>query len=462
MSRQVDSRDDLSIGLFCGQSFDSLQFHEVRGDTSSVASRQRGYNRNSLGSFNVSPIKVECERRLSINAGTCDFSNVGYPSTQARTTETWAWLGPPVDPRQILCSLSFLFEKFEYLLVDMERDQSHMEAHRNSDFCTALRRIDSAVCGFGGTALGSRRSSQSIFRLKSDGSKDEYETVLRDRYHLEQNKISWGLEENPPVKVDNAGTVGQPLFSENQKKSPTACSRKILEDTESESRGVKYLCKLCKQPKQNHICPYEKSMQRSIGVMVYPAVNSFASDEPGTIAAPLSKMNNYTYNYDLGENNESPCASQTFEDTITVTPESLRAHGFLSGLTGPSTACNKRKMDDWAIPKVNKVFVSSVRLRPEQYRSVENRNLGAFRYPSIPLTFPERKKLSDSLFYLAKEVPELTAGCASLLRIARQRNDWDQAVAELLVQFVIGCYCSQTDFRLDGLQQYMLALGISC
>lgn len=64
----------------------------------------------------------------------------------------------------------------------------------------------------------------------------------------------------------------------------------------SQEKGtkVKYRCKLCGQPKQNHTCSYQSAMVRSIGTMVYPAVNAFVSNEPGRLAPALSEMNNFT------------------------------------------------------------------------------------------------------------------------------------------------------------------------
>ena len=122
-------------------------------------------------------------------------------------------------------------------------------------------------------------------------------------------------------------------------------------------------------------------------------------------------------------------------------------------------------------------FVASVHLRPEHYRAVTPQtsqaekkekdaptttSTTAYQYPAMPLTFAERKRLSDTLFFLSKEIPSMTADCAAALREARKNNDWDLAVAELLTQVVVGLYCGEGDVRLDGLQRYLLALGISC
>lgn len=56
----------------------------------------------------------------------------------------------------------------------------------------------------------------------------------------------------------------------------------------------------------------------------------------------------------------------------------------------------------------------------------------------------------------------MTRDCGAVLREARERDDWDQAVSELLTQVVVGLYCGEGDTQLDGLRQYLLTLGVSC
>jgi hypothetical protein len=109
-------------------------------------------------------------------------------------------------------------------------------------------------------------------------------------------------------------------------------------------------------------------------------------------------------------------------------------------------------------------FIEAVPLRPEQYRAVTSSKIpeGAFQYPTVPLSYFERKKLVDTLFVLCRHIPNLTDECSSILCDARMRGLWDLAVAEMLAQVVVGIYCQEGDRRLDGLQQYLLYLGISC
>jgi hypothetical protein len=149
---------------------------------------------------------------------------------------------------------------------------------------------------------------------------------------MKENCISWDVELHeviaPPVNVggkNKVGVTGTPGSSKNKqigvfkKGEMTPHSLKycapVTPHTPSASHGsageasapstpgqsltekgtkIKYRCKLCGQPKQNHSCPYESSVVRSIGTMVYPAVNAFVSNEPGRLAPALSEMNNFT------------------------------------------------------------------------------------------------------------------------------------------------------------------------
>lgn len=113
------------------------------------------------------------------------------------------------------------------------------------------------------------------------------------------------------------------------------------------------------------------------------------------------------------------------------------------------------------------LFVEAVTLRPEHYRAVTppkptTTDTTDFCYPAVPLTYAERKRLSDTLFCFSREIPTVSENCAALLRTARERNEWDTAVAELLAQVVVGLYCGEGDCRLDGLHHYLLKLGVAC
>merc|ERR1711933_517184 len=105
-------------------------------------------------------------------------------------------------------------------------------------------------------------------------------------------------------------------------------------------------------------------------------------------------------------------------------------------------------------------------LKPEQYRTVTpsmgiTSNPDAFTYPALPLPYAQRKRLSDNLFSLSKEIPQLTDECAAVLREARERDLWDLAVSELMTQVVVVAHCREGDSRFNGLRQYLLTMGIS-
>jgi len=123
----------------------------------------------------------------------------------------------------------------------------------------------------------------------------------------------------------------------NKPTNETDASGKRL-TTSSPQPKMRYRCKLCGQPKQNHTCPYQQSLARSIGVQIYPCVNAFTAAEPGTIAPALSDMNNFVDVKEPGSNESSPSrpspdrvrrhhagASGTVTSTTQITPESMRS-----------------------------------------------------------------------------------------------------------------------------------------
>jgi hypothetical protein len=105
-------------------------------------------------------------------------------------------------------------------------------------------------------------------------------------------------------------------------------------------------------------------------------------------------------------------------------------------------------------------------LKPEQFKLVTSykafKSADAFVYPSLPLPYAQRKRLSDNLFSLSNEVPSLTDECAQVLREAREKDMWDLAVAELMTQVIVVIHCPEGDSRFEGLRQYLLTLGIAC
>ena len=249
-------------------------------------------------------------------------------------------------------------------------------------------------------------------------------------------------------------------------------------------------------------------------MQVFSAVNAYTAREPGSLAPALSKMNNFV-SYDSSGHMSHPQSEEGISRVdshqnatsqchpSTVTPQSIREGG-LTEIHSPQSSLsthsqemspdgvhysaggsrragsknyhvpfpsNDRKrshsqlLEGQGRPFQHVAFCPSVALRPEHYRAVTpspSTSCSGYQYPPVPLTFAERKRLSDTLFCLCKEIPGMTSDCAGILRDARDKDDWDQAVAELLTQVVVGLYCGEGDSQLDGLQQYLLTLGVSC
>lgn len=400
------------------------------------------------------------------------------------------------------------------------------------ELSVASRRIGAAICAFGGSIKpeqASKKTTTSIFRPKGDSSDEPessrklvshqaYEERLRKRYEVGSNHISWEVEENPPIEASGANEARNSILAHmntsigNSKADPEASPRStsppmlapfssVVEMT-SNGTKMKYRCKLCGQPKQNHSCPYRQAMQRSLGVTVHPAVNSYTAYEPGAITVALSEMNNFV-SYDSDQGSSEPNSASSIppgtgmhrRTHASVTPDTLRAGALLStdssssssektpfhgsslyrdGLADVNGNGNRKRsyleMEVETTPVVSHdtsvPFIQEVPLRPEQYRAVtRSKNpepVGAYQYPAVPISFAERRRLSDTLFILSREIPNVTKECSLILREARAKDMWDLAVAELLTQLVVGLYCHEGDRCLDGLQNYLLCLGVSC
>jgi hypothetical protein len=389
----------------------------------------------------------------------------------------------------------------------------------------ASRRVGAALYAFGGSIKSEQGPrTSSIFRPKEISSDDStnggkllsnqaYEERLRNRYQMNRTHISWDVEENPPVDSTDTNhtrnsilahmNTSESLTPEDYRNGSGSSSGKVASDdtlnpyssvVEMTSNGtkMKYRCKLCGQPKQNHDCPYRQSMQRSLGVTVHPAVNSFTANEPGALTIALSEMNNFvSYDSDHGSSEylrmASTAAGGAFHQRslASITPESVEPgvlqspHSSLSphtmGLSNDapdeseSTMNRKRNHSEIEIAvnhDSSRPFIEEIQLRPEQYRAITDskrpRAAGAYQYPTIDLTFAERKKLSDTLFVWSRGIPHLMEECSSILDEARTKDSWDLAVAELLAQLAVALYCQEGDRCLDGLKNYLLSLGISC
>lgn len=402
------------------------------------------------------------------------------------------------------------------------------------DIVVARRRVESSVCAFGGNLHRGREATKALQNREAifrgmDGSGDKssttvtpsttdtssasqlarrrtkYEDELSSRYYENESRLSWEFEENPPVEIPSkdeaeleSAESGQtsiktdqdPLMKDdkgNSEDDQFCLSVNGDGDATSTDKGstspqakMRYRCKLCGQPKQNHRCPYQQALARSIGTMVYPAVNAFTADEPGTIAAPLSEMNNFV---DIQKDGLEPALVRPSPDRMRhmtvmsagpmmpsaqVTPEAMRSNGRHSRSSGRHG--NKKRMysqmKSGSADQGDLLFVAAMELKPEQFRVVSTskvrKSSDAYIYPALPLPYAQRKRLSDNLFSLSNEVPKLTDECAQVLREAREKDLWDLAVAELMTQVIVIIHCSDRDYRFEGLRQYLLTLGIAC
>lgn len=415
------------------------------------------------------------------------------------------------------------------------------------DTTIATRRVASAVCAFGGCIMGERASlaeqkaanssSRSIFRdkKKDDGAatvtpsssanshqasyssrqRVKYDERLPSRYYENDNRLSWEFEENPPVESskDEEAEAKQIKKEEEAKKRKEAGDDKAddknadneekdQDDNESDDKDagddstngdqpkMRYRCKLCGQPKQNHTCPYQQSLARSIGTMVYPAVNAFTASEPGKLAPALSEMNNFVSGMESSDASMDASPSRPTPDrrrrvqclpvgSAQVTPESLRGatRGTNSPIAGMSSSAStprrgtspskKRSRTEFTSDdQAELLFVAPMDIKPEQYRMVSPSKITsspeAFTYPALPLPYAQRKRLSDNLYSMSKEIPQLSDECAAVLREAREKDSWDTAVAELMAQVCVLVHCHDGDARFEGLRRYLLTLGIAC
>lgn len=461
----------------------------------------------------ISPIKLEStgipgnkDRRTS-QARPINFEPASYPSDhglpeEAATYNAKGYSETASNPFFVLRTVSKAFDSFTYKLgclrdkdicpINLSRHASTINRYSKNagisyrDIETARSRVDTALCAFGGYHSISPRSG--IFRSRKSEDQDYYEACLHQRYTIAGNHVSWELEESPPVLVSDKPWSGRldfptaraPTVSLERRGHPSspgvsASSSVVPVDSQQKMR---YRCKLCHQLKQNHVCPYRKSLQRSIGVTVQPSVNAFTAAEPGSLAPPLSEMNNFVpYSEDPSENPED-CSPDHTRGAVTprISPDSAQARWLhYSPDSSLSEDSRKRRMHPGAARSVKKrpklvqdksLFVEPIDLKPEQFRIVtefkSKEDSTSFNYPAVPLPFLQRKRLSDTLFALARQLPHMADECASHLRRARANDEWDLAVAQLLCQLVVGLYCAEGDNVLDGLKRYLLRMGIAC
>lgn len=351
-----------------------------------------------------------------------------------------------LDPSlfEVLARHHSAFAKFAFLLPgakDIFNERSNLSENvkpSESDEEIASRRINSALCAFGGVAIP---PSHSIGVTKSD-HEQEYENRLPERYYEEENRLSWETETdaNSPVVIDS-------------------------EDDEHD--GNKGDAKKNKNKAQAG-----SSLQRAIGVMVYPAVNAFTAAEPGIMTPALDEMNNFV---------DSPSRSTPLKGETTangkedqslplVSPDYVKTPQRSINYAGGAWMSNHHSPVNVTPGKecespTDLLFVDTQELLPEQYRIVNMKKCkgpsSRYVYPALPLPYGQRKRISNAMFAMSKSISGLTDECAAVLVEARKNDAWDFAVAQIMTQVIVLTHCSVEDSRLDGLSRYLLTLGIA-
>jgi len=317
----------------------------------------------------------------------------------------------------------------------------------------ALRRINSALCAFGGMAL-----SQSDVGPKKFCRMQVRKESFPERFYEYDNRLSWEIEEDSPIEGSN-------------------------------SDGDMSQCKRCGEPRTlYHHCPFKSSLRRNIGVMVYPAVNAFTATEPGVITASLSEVNydsadRKTFNQkgtptktqdDLSSRSKlfPPLVSLDSIHKIAQNSSSSRTPQHYVNYASGAWNCTHQSPRN-VLPRkktgshcADLLFVETQKLLPDQFRAVAQKkrkiSRSQYQYPSLPLPYGQRKRISNAMFAMSKSIPGLTDECASVLGDARRKDSWDFAVAQLMTQVVVVTHCSVEDSELEGLSKYLLTLGIAC
>lgn len=406
----------------------------------------------------------------------------------------------------ILGSRAKIFKDFTFLLPDLKMyvmDYLSSKEHQwengglSYEDLVAQRRLVCAVQAYGGNifprpAKVQQSSVSSIFRSNAEDlattewNNDRYEQHLSLRYYENNGHLSWDVEENPPVAGDSSSTL-RLLDSDQSKVSvskdaedKSKMSREELQDSNGEVNEIveevksdsgetpkmRYRCKLCGQPKQNHMCSFQQALERSIGTMSYAAVNAFEAKETGKLAPSLSEMNNFVDLEDEDEDGSiilidigapSKCA---IEESV---PFAQSASNSYIGRRR-----KRRKSDSGKSEKYRgdeRLFHKNMEIKQEQCRQVSMRascRMGDFKYPTLPLTFHQRKKASEDLFKLCQGLSGLADECAKILRVARESDNWDLAIAEMTTQMLVIIHCPPSDDTLEGVKQHLMTMGISC
>lgn len=331
------------------------------------------------------------------------------------------------------------FSAFTFLLPGAKTILSKKLDNVQSEI--ARRRINSALCAFGGSALPTH------VRGKKSPTQQKYEQMLPNRYYEDDNRLSWEVEEDPPVEISD-------------------------EEASTASKGKLSTCDSADYSAM--------SLQRNMGIMVYPALNAYVAAEPGVITPALSEMNNFANSGKKspectpakGDTNTLPPVSTTNIKLPMVSPDCVKLGPDSAAPDDKNTSANHsggaamslQQSERQSISKTDMtvpdhLFIDTQDLAPEQYRVISGKKHESYEYPSLPVPYAQRKRMSNAVFAMSKSIPGLTDECAAVLSEARKKDAWDFAVAELMTQVVVLTHCDENDWELDGLRKYLLTLG---
>lgn len=440
------------------------------------AIERSGYSRDDRGS--AGPHQAETGRKKSSYRPDKPSSS---HQQQSRKME-YRLFGAMESHSAVFNLLSFLLPGAKAIFTRDSRSH-HNTQPTEEDTEVARRRVNSALCAFGGMAVPSSSEvagDDFVYPKRKRGRIDEaqryYNESLAGRYFEDEDRLSWEVEEFPPIRVSES--------DEDDDNSDTVCSRVPLVRNASNDDDK------------------QQTLARNIGVMVYPAVNAYTAIEPGIITPALNEVNS-----NISDNNEKTCPPE-------ATPAKSQNESYIRGNSsftpmvspefsrpGPAqiTSQSSSTMDREETPQrsvnyaggawmsnhqsprkvspsgnhpeiptpTDLLFVDMQELQPEQYRIVAPKkrfksSSSTYCYPPLPLPYAQRKRISNAMFSMSKSIPGLTDECASVLGEARKKDAWDLAVAQLMTQVIVVTHCSVEDSRLDGLSKYLLTLGIAC
>lgn len=455
--------------------------HDIRSSTSEANTRVQVLNGSAMSYGN------DVFRKTSTPA---EYNNQKQPHAHTspprrRQQMEPSLLGAMEQHHSIFSKFSFLLPGAKVIIDNRSRGEDTDAALVNSissvnhfspterETEVARRRVNSALCAFGGVAFPSSENCDSMDSSERLRWMQRYKDSIPDRYYEDESRLSWEIEENPPIEISDWEEEEE---EDNDDDDSMNKNEGFLVDHPGETD---FQCKLCGDTNRQHDCPFQSSHHRNIGVMVYPAVNAFTATEPGIITPALSEINNFVDNDPPTESTPAKTLEELNFGTESyvpmVTPDSIQRSvnyaggAWISNHQSPQKVSPSGKSPN--CQSTDLLFLDTQELQPEQYRAVVQNKIHKKRksssslarirylYPALPLPYGQRKRISNVMFAMSKSIPGLTDECASVLGEARREDAWDFAVAQLMTQVIVVTHCSVEDRRLDGLSKYLLTLG---